>query len=158
MRHTKLHYFNVFLLASLVSFSASLWGDGLTPVKKYQVEKAVYDLLDDYMAAFNKLDIDSWEQTFHFPHYRLASGEMSVLQGPSGRTSEQVREALGQQWHHSGWDRRKIVHMSPNKVHVDTRFSRYREDGSIIASYDSLYVLTLENGRWGVKLRSSMAP
>ena len=36
--------------------------------------------------------------------------------------------------------------------------SLYRKDGSIIGSFESLYVVTKEQGRWGVKLRSSMAP
>jgi hypothetical protein len=41
---------------------------------------------------------------------------------------------------------------------VDTLFLRYRADGSLIGSFESLYVLTKEQGRWGVKLRSSFAP
>jgi hypothetical protein len=49
------------------------------------------------------------------------------------------------------------VQASGGKVHVDTRFTRYRKDGSKIASYESLYVLTKEGGKWGVKLRSSFA-
>jgi hypothetical protein len=47
---------------------------------------------------------------------------------------------------------------SPAKVHVATRFARLREDGSEIISYDSLYVLTLQDGQWGIKGRSSFAP
>jgi len=43
-------------------------------------------------------------------------------------------------------------------VHVDTKFTRCRADGSVISSYESLYILTKEEGRWGVKLRSSFAP
>lgn len=126
--------------------------------EREEVRAAVMDVLDRYMETFNRMDIAAWENTFQFPHYRLASGEMTVLEGPSGRSGEAVRRAIGPEWHHSGWNHRRIIHLSDNKVHVDTRFSRYREDGSVIASYDSLYVLTRENGRWGVKLRSSMAP
>jgi hypothetical protein len=44
------------------------------------------------------------------------------------------------------------------EVHVDTLFTRYRTDGSVIGSFESLYVVTKEQGRWGIKLRSSMAP
>ena len=61
-------------------------------------------------------------------------------------------------WHHSKWDHRRIIHATADKVHVDTKFTRYRADGSRIGSYESLYVLTKENGHWGVKLRSSFAP
>ena len=33
-----------------------------------------------------------------------------------------------------------------------------RADGSEIAACDSLYVMTLQDGRWGIKGRSSFAP
>jgi hypothetical protein len=35
---------------------------------------------------------------------------------------------------------------------------RYRKDGSVIGGFDSIYVITCENGHWGVKARSSYAP
>ena len=113
-------------------------------------------LLDAYMDGWNRADLKAWEGTFHFPHYRLASGRMSVLD----RAGVQQPPSLWgpeSDWHHSAWDRRRIVHASPAKVHVDTQFSRFRSDGSRIGSYDSLYIVTKENGRWGVKLRSSFA-
>ena len=43
-------------------------------------------------------------------------------------------------------------------VHIDTRFTRYRADGSVLVSYDSLYIVTKQSGRWGVLARSSFAP
>ncbi len=118
----------------------------------------VMAVLDEFMAAFNGVDVAAWEATFHFPHYRLASGSMTVLESAGLRSDEELRALLASiGWHHSAWDRREIIHMSDNKAHVDTRFSRYRADGSLIGSYESLYILTKENGRWGVKMRSSYA-
>jgi len=122
------------------------------------VEAAVMQVLKDYMDAFNRLDVAAWERTFHFPHYRLASGRMSVLDGPGQQTVAQLRNGLGPEWDHSAWGRLRIIHTSPDKVHVDTLFTRYRKDGSVIGGFESLYVVTKEDGRWGVKLRSSMAP
>lgn len=121
-----------------------------------EVETAAMKVLDEYMAAWNKKDLEAWEQTFHFPHYRLASGKMSVLEKPGQQDAARIWQAITD-WHHSKWDRRRIIHASADKVHVDTRFSRYRADGSRIGSYESLYILTKEDGRWGVKLRSSFA-
>ena len=69
-----------------------------------------------------------------------------------------LREALGPNWHRSEWTRREIVQGDDTKVHVVTTFVRLREDGSEIAAYDSLYVLTFEDGRWAIKGRSSFAP
>jgi hypothetical protein len=122
------------------------------------VESEVLKVLNDYMDAFNRLDVASWERTFHFPHYRLASGQMTVLERPGLQTVEQLRRALGPEWDHSQWGRIRVIHSSVDKVHVDTSFTRYRKDGSVISSYDSVYILTKEEGRWGVKFRSSMAP
>lgn len=121
-------------------------------------EREVMAVLDEFMAAFNALDVERWEATFHFPHYRLASGAMHVLEAPGGQPVEQLKAYLkAEGWHRSEWARREIVHFSDTKVHVDTAFTRFRQDGSAIGTYDSLYVLTKEEGRWGVKLRSSFA-
>ena len=71
---------------------------------------------------------------------------------------ERTRAKLGEiGWHHSVWTRREIIHCSDEKIHVDTQFTRYREDGSVIAAHDSLYILTWVNNKWGVKMRSSYA-
>jgi hypothetical protein len=83
---------------------------------------------------------------------------MKIQHSPGELPLETLKRALGEEWHHSKWQRRSIVHLSASKVHVDTNFARFRKDGSVIASYDSLYILTNEDGRWGVKMRSSMAP
>ena len=126
---------------------------------KETIEAEIIKVLDEWMEAFNRLDIVAWENTFHFPHYRLASGNMRILNKPGEQDVERIRSNLtARGWHHSGWDRRNIVHASESKVHVDTQFTRYRADGTVVASYESLYVLTYEEGRWGIKLRSSFAP
>jgi hypothetical protein len=129
-------------------------------VDSREIEKDVMQVLDDYMAAWNRKDLAGWERTFHFPHYRLASGRMNVLDKPGMQDATRVwgTAGAGAEWHHSRWDRRRIIHSSSDKVHVDTKFTRCRADGSVISSFESLYILTKEDGRWGVKLRSSFAP
>jgi hypothetical protein len=122
------------------------------------LEAAAMKLLDEYMAAWNRKDVTAWERTFHFPHYRLASGKMNVLERPGQQDEARLWQTMAASgWRHSQWDRRRIVHASADKIHVDTKFTRYRADGSRIGSYESLYILTREDGRWGVKLRSSFA-
>jgi hypothetical protein len=123
-----------------------------------KTKAAVIKALDDYMNTFNAKDLKGWEATYQFPHFRLASGQMSVLERAGLRDSLHVFGTLQKAgWHHSRWEHRNIVQASADKVHVDTQFSRFRADGSKIGNYESLYVLTKENGRWGVKLRSSYA-
>jgi PAS domain-containing protein len=148
-------------LVALLAGATSIAAQTTAPetLDRAAVEAAVQQALDDYMAAFNNLDIAAWERTFHFPHYRLAGGTMRVLEAAGEQDGAQLRQRLlAAGWHHSAWERREIVHLSQDKAHVDTRFVRYRADGSVLATFDSLYVLTREDGRWGVKLRSSFAP
>ena len=121
-------------------------------------ESDIMRVLDDYMSAWNRKDLAAWERTFHFPHYRLAGGKMTVLDRPGLQDPTRVWASAGSDWHHSRWDRRRIIHSSADKVHVDTKFTRCRADDSVIASYESLYILTKEDGRWGVRMRSSFAP
>jgi hypothetical protein len=112
------------------------------------VEAAVMQVLKDYIDAFNRLDVVAFERTLHFPYYRLASERMTVLDRAGQETSEQLRNGVGPEWDHSQWGRLRIIHSSSDKVHVDTLFTRYRRDGSIISSFESLYVVTKEQGRW----------
>lgn len=120
------------------------------------VKKEVLKVLDDYMSTFNAKDAKAWQGTYQFPHYRLASGNMSVLESPTLDSTVFIRlQQSG--WHHSKWDHRNIIQASHDKVHVDTRFSRFRADGSLIGQFESLYIVTKENGKWGVKFRSSYA-
>jgi len=113
--------------------------------------------LDDFMTAFNARDIEAWQKTFNFPSVRLASNTMVIIEAGYHQPGMFDRGALAE-WDHSAWERREVIHAGPDKVHFDTRFTRYRKDGSVIAGFDSIYVVTCEAGHWGVKARSSYAP
>ena len=86
-----------------------------------------------------------------------ASGKLVTL-NKGDMTKERFSQGALAEWDHSAWERREIIHAGADKVHVDTRFTRYRKDGSVIGGFDSVYVITKENGHWGVKIRSSFAP
>ncbi len=113
--------------------------------------------LDAFMAAFNARDIEAWSQTFNYPSVRFASGQMVIIEPGYHKPEMFTRGALAE-WDHSAWERRAVIHAGADKVHIDTRFTRHRKDGSVIGGFDSIYVVTRENGHWGVKARSSFAP
>ena len=118
---------------------------------------AAMKCLDDFMTAFNARDIAAWQQTFNFPSVRLASNTMVIIDKDYHQSDMFGRGALAE-WDHSAWARRQVIHAGDDKVHIDTRFVRYRADGSVIGGFDSIYVVTCEDGHWGVKARSSFAP
>jgi len=154
------NYYSLGLLLASTTFvaAASLqydWGGSHNIDPKAKEE--VFRVLDEFMRSFNERDRDAHYATYHFPHYRLASGKLTVLEKPASDTTVFLQRLIQSGWHHTKWDHRNIVQASRDKVHVDTQFTRYRADGSKIKSYESLYILTYENGRWGVKMRSSFA-
>ncbi|HEX3674914.1 MAG TPA: hypothetical protein VHU87_11630 [Rhizomicrobium sp.] len=118
---------------------------------------AAMAVLDDFMAAFNARDLAAWDATFNFPSVRLASNKLVLINAGDHKPEMFARGALAE-WHHSAWERRDVIHAGADKVHIDTRFTRYRADGSVIGGFDSIYVVTNEAGHWGVKIRSSFAP
>jgi hypothetical protein len=120
--------------------------------------RAALKVLDDFLAGFNAKDIRKFEATYNFPHVRLAAGRVTVLDGPSNR--QEVFTGLEQSigWDYSRYDERKIIHCGPDKVHFAVRVTRYRKDGTPIQTFDSLYVVTRQNGKWGIQMRSSYAP
>jgi hypothetical protein len=119
---------------------------------------AAMKCLDDFMDAFNARDLKAWEATFNFPSVRLASSKLVIIDRPGWHPSDTFTRGALKEWHHSAWERRAVIHASADKVHFDTRFARFRADGSVIAHFDSIYIMTCEDGHWGVKARSSFAP
>ena len=119
--------------------------------------RAAQGVLDAFMTAFNARDIPAFEATFNFPSVRLASQGLVILKA-GDMTAERFTTGALADWDHSAWDRREIIHAGPDKVHIDTRFTRYRKDGSVLGGFDSIYVVTRQDGHWGVKIRSSFAP
>ena len=121
-------------------------------------ESQAVRLLDEFMSAFNARDLRAYAATFNYPSVRIAGGRVIVLDGPDSHRHDMFEWLVALGWHHSAWDHRRVIHASEDKVHFDTRFTRYREDGSKLGTYDSLYVVTKQAGHWGVQARSSFAP
>lgn len=117
---------------------------------------AAMGVLDRHMAALNAHDNASLAATLHFPHYRLSGGRMRVWEAPDTYFSDFVARA-GDGWHHSAWDSRTPIAVSPDKVHLDVTFTRYRADGSALGHFRSLWVVAKLDGRWAAQLRSSFA-
>lgn len=131
-----------------------------TEEEKQQAREIAIPVLDAWMVGFNDMDLAAWKASMNYPHYRLSSGNLHTWQDEDMDDAyiKRVKTTLHNGgWHHSVWTRREIVHCSNVKIHVDTQFTRYRQDDSIIGAYDSLYILTLIDGHWGVQMRSSFA-
>ena len=117
------------------------------------------EAIDGFMAAFNAEDREAMQTRWlHFPHVRFHSGRVTVMETPDDFTAsvwERAGEAKG--WARTAFDYAEPIDAGPSKVHFRVQFTRFRADGSPIGSYKSLWIVTLQNGRWGVQGRSSWA-
>lgn len=130
------------------SIAASEFGD----------EQQVLSLLDEFIATFNRRDLDAHLETYVFPHVRIASGKVLVFDKAADVPRDFLATGLTPDYDHSEWLSRKVVQRSAEKMHVATEFRRFRRDGSTIGDFQSLYILDKSAGAWRVRGRSSFAP
>ena len=112
--------------------------------------------VDRYLAALNARDTVAIRAAFNFPHLRIgAKGNLSSFGTPEDYDFGHFYRATSRDgWHHTGWDKTEAVYATEDKVHVAVDFTRYREDGSVIGHYFSLYIVTCQNGHWGIQVGS----
>jgi hypothetical protein len=113
--------------------------------------------LDDYMAGLNRGDEAAVNAACNFPHVRLAGGKVAVWHRPGDYKIADFRARAGDGWARSQWDERTPIHVGPDKIHLKVEFSRWRDDGSLIGRFQTIYVVTRQDGRWGIQARSSFA-
>ena len=113
--------------------------------------------LDRFMAALNRRDEPALNDTPNFPHVRLASGKVTTWETPGSYRIADFLGRAGDGWNESRWDERTVIHAGADKVHLAVKFSRSRADGSLIGAYQSIYIVTLIGGKWGIQARSSFA-
>jgi len=113
--------------------------------------------LDDYMAGLNRGDEAAVNAACNFPHVRLAGGKVVVWHNHGDYKLQDFRARAGDGWARSQWDERTAIHVGQDKVHLKVRFSRFRADGSVIGRFETIYIVTLQAGHWGIQARSSFA-
>ena len=118
---------------------------------------AAMKALDDYMDALNRNDEPAINKACNFPHVRLAGGKVVVWPNHGDYKLADFRARAGDGWHHSRWDERSAIHVGATKVHLKVKFSRWREDETLIGRFETIYIVTCQIGHWGIQARSSFA-
>ena len=114
-------------------------------------------VLDAYMAGINHGDEVAVNAACNFPHVRIAGGKVVVWNDRGDYRLDDFRARAGDGWARSRWDERTPIHVGADKVHLKVKFSRFRADGSVIGRFETIYIVTSQNGHWGIQARSSFA-
>jgi hypothetical protein len=127
----------------------------ITVVNNDYEEKAVKVAIK-WMSAYNKHDVRACEENINFPLIRLGLKGMIIFKKPPllpPRFFERFTKATG--WNRTCWEYRNIIHSCKTKVHLSLEHSRYRADGTKIDTCPAIWVITNQDGHWGIKMRSS---
>lgn len=114
-------------------------------------------VLDEYLEAFNTGDVKRWASVLHFPHVRIAGDRVRVWDTAEAFAKDNDMSLLAKKidWGYNKWDWRHMVQFGPGKMHFALQLSRYTVNDVLISSFESLYIITRVNDRWGVQGRSS---
>jgi hypothetical protein len=95
----------------------------------------------------------------HYPHVRIneACG-VNVWQNPADAGTDFDALTRNERWARSSLDSVTMRANDRVKVHFEVVFSRCNADGTKYATHQSLWIVTLKDGAWGVQARSSFAP
>ena len=113
-------------------------------------------VMQAHIDALNAHDEPGIAATLHFPQFRLNGIALKTWATPDSYF-EDFRARAGANWARSQFDDIRVIQASEDKVHLDAEINRFDKSGQIISTFRSLWVITLENGRWAAKFRSSFA-
>ena len=147
-------------MSKLVLFILILLALPVATAEEHQQSiNAAQSVLDNFMREFNKRDLPGVAKTLNYPHVRFASGTVKVFSAPDEFSDRPIYKSLiASGWDHSHWLAREVVLASTKKIHIATTFSRFDQNNQVIGTYQSLYVVTMIDGHWGIQARSSLAP
>jgi hypothetical protein len=119
-----------------------------------QVVAAATTCIRAFTECFNAHDPQGMDALLHFPHVILDGPRLFVWKQPNQLAPTYFQELVAAGWARSVYHDVEVVLASPAKVHLLVDYSRDRADGSQISRHANLWIVTFQDGRWGIKLRS----
>ena len=108
--------------------------------------------------GFNKRDRKISVDLMHFPHVRLWNNQFSIfnseeefLKGFDLQTQKLDQEG----WTHTVTKDIQAVQSDKSKVHLLLLQSRRNKDDIEIENFQTLWIMTKIDGKWGIRFRSS---
>ena len=117
--------------------------------------QAAIDCMSAFSERFNARDLAGMDAQLHFPHVILSGEKLVIWERPGQLPAtffDDLTATTG--WDRSLYQRQQPVLVGPNKVHLLVEYTRNRRDGSVIGRHQNLWIVTHQDRRWGIKLRS----
>lgn len=121
--------------------------------------QAAIDSFHRWNNAWNDGDVEKQIPEMHFPHVRLdGQNRFNTLETPDDFRAQQpgIKARLEEEkWHRTSTISIHPAQAGPEKVHLIIRQSRQHADGTEYHGFDTLWIFTKIDGRWGAQCRSS---
>ena len=134
--------------------------DDLSEAEREANASAAVAVINRYLEAFNARDEEAVVATFHFPHVRVGGGGVRISNSAAEYMDsfdfDAFAERLG--WVRSEADSMEAVQVGARGVNVAVRITRYGAGDTVIHSFDTVYLVTEEDGHWAIRAGSSIAP
>jgi len=129
--------------------------------KKSNISNSAEEAIETFKRwalAFNARDTDAMVAEIHFPHLRLSVTEFQtwVTLDDFHSVQDAMTKALEKEnWHITINTSITAIQSGPDKMHLAIRGSRQYKDGTEHNGFDTMWIFTNINGKWGVQFRSS---
>ena len=115
-------------------------------------------MASNFIHAFNALDQQAFAKTLNYPHIRLTKGEFQTIAHHEkfAVLSEHAENSLRNEgWDHAAVESMESIHVGEDKVHSSIKSHRVTKSGDIYNSFETLWIVTLNDRHWGIQFRSS---
>lgn len=110
--------------------------------------------LDRFTAAFNACDLAGMDAELHFPHTLLSGAQRLVWDSPGQHPPDFFEQLRATGWASTRYEAKEAVLASADKVHFVVTYTRRSAQDEVLGTHRNLWVVVLDQGRWGIALRS----
>ncbi len=115
--------------------------------------------LDEYIRAWNDEDNDAIAAVTNFPRISIGlNGQIVVRDNPEEIVVDFDLLRAAEGWDHTTLDLVDATQVSADKVHFRVVTSRRQADGSPYRTLPALYIITNQDGHWGLQVQSVLPP
>ena len=119
------------------------------------LEQVGLKAVDNFINSWNSRDPELWAKSLNYPHVRPSPFGEILVAGDADEYVSRVDfdQVVATGWDHSEWDYKKVIHTSPDKIHVAGQWSRYNKEGKVIHTNPVIYIVTCVDDHWGIQSR-----
>ncbi len=116
---------------------------------------AALSAVQAFMTAWNGHDLNALAAAIHYPHVRIADGQVEAWNTAAAFTAG-TDAGRQRTWYQTRLDAAKVAQTTANGVNVTVTLSHAGRDGQVLSSDDGVFLVALRDGVWKVQARSMM--